>query len=389
MKGRELATCLLFISHLDADGCLCILLNKAGEVDAPLKKRSASEIQALQIQARTVLVVPTSMVGIHQLELPWLGYRKAREAIPYALEELVAQPVSELHFAFDKAHYENGHYLIIVIDKQLLTNWMGLLDEIDIDFEHVTVDWFALHPGEVLVSEHRVLISQQQFKGALSPQLAQLYLNQTTEPFHGFLFDDSSPDVHASQLTSMEGEYDAFIAKRLQNAHSINICQGGFRHDTHRESSRRWYFASAVLFVVWLLCILGMNALSLYRLNTEQNIVNKQIAEIYHAFFPEAALVVSPKFRIEQALKNDSSGKQGDFWYLLGQLASSIDVESKHVTIDSLHYQNQTLNVNLLCSDFASLEAFEHRLEHAKLKVSQTQASSQDKHVVAILELRA
>jgi general secretion pathway protein L len=388
MKGRELATCLLFITHLDADGCLCILLNKAGEVDAPLQKRAASEIQALQIQARTILVVPTSMAGIHQLELPWLGNNKAREAIPYALEEQVAQPVSELHFAFDKAHYEKGRYLIVVIDKQLLTNWMGLLDELGIDFDHVTVDWFALHPGEILVSEHRVLIFQKQFKGALSPHLAQLYLNQTTEPCHGFLFDDSSPDVRSPQLTSMEGKFDAFIANRLHNAHSINICQGEFRHDTHRESSRRWYFVSAALFGLWLLCILGMNALSVYRLNTEQRIVNEQIAEIYHAFFPKAALVVSPKFRIEQVLKNDTSEQQGNFWYLLGQLASSIDVESKHVTIDSLHYQNQMLNGNLLCSDFASLEAFEHRLENAKLKVNQTQASSQDNHVVAILELR-
>lgn len=389
MKGRELATCILFVKQLDADGCLCVRLNKSGDIEAPLQKRNAHEIRELQKQAHTLVIVPTSMVSIQQLELPWLGERKAREAIPYALEELVAQPVSELHFVFDKAHYENGRYLIVVIDKQQLFNWTGLLDELDIDFDAVTIDWFALRAGEVVVAEHSVLINHNEFKGSLSPHLSQSYLNRTLEPYQGFLFDDSSPDVHSDYLISMEGGFDLFVAKRLVNAPVLNLCQGEFRHDTHRESSRRWYFASAALFGAWLLCIVGMNALQLSRLNTEQALLDQKIAEVYHAFFPSATLVISPRFRIEQALKNDAAGQQGDFWYLLGKLASSIDGDSKHVVIDGVHYQNQALMVNLTSTDFASLEAFENRLKRAKLKVNQTQASSKDKHVAAILELHA
>ena len=103
-----MATCVLFIENLDAEGCFCLRLDALDEVDAPLQKRSPDDIRVIQENARTIVVIPTAAAGLHVFNLPWLGERKAREAIPYALEEQVAQPVTELHFAFDKAHYRQA-----------------------------------------------------------------------------------------------------------------------------------------------------------------------------------------------------------------------------------------------------------------------------------------
>ena len=147
MKTRELSTCFLFAKHLDADGCLSIRLNTFGEEEAPLQKRTAAELLMLQENARTIVVLPTASASLHVLTLPWLSERKAREAIPFALEEVIAQPVSEVHFAFDKAHYSNGQYLVVAIDAAFLSQCIGLLDELDIDFDVLTLDWFALKPG--------------------------------------------------------------------------------------------------------------------------------------------------------------------------------------------------------------------------------------------------
>ena len=381
-----MATCFLFIEHLDAEGCFCLRLDALDEVDAPLQKRSPDDIRVIQENARTIVVIPTAAAGLHVFNLPWLGERKAREAIPYALEEQVAQPVTELHFAFDKAHYQQGSYLIAVIDKQRLLDWMGLLDELELDFDQATLDWFALAPGEVCVKETSVLIHHDEFKGALSPELAQSYLNQSSNQ-QGFLFDESAPGVRSPDFVSMEGASTLFIAKRLAQASFINLCQGEGRHDMARETSARWYHASAILLGVWLCSLLGMNALNLSRLSTEHNLLDTQIAVIYRVFFPHSTDVISPQFRIEQALKTDAAGHQGAFWYLLGQLVASYKA-SDRLTIDQLHFQNQTLFVSLTTEDFATLEAFEHRLKQAKLQVTQTQAASHDKQVVAMLELR-
>ncbi len=158
----------------------------------------------LQENARTIVVLPTASASLHVLTLPWLSERKAREAIPFALEEVIAQPVSEVHFAFDKAHYSNGQYLVVAIDAAFLSQCIGLLDELDIDFDVLTLDWFALKTGEVFVAEDRVLMAMNTFKGALSVNLAQRYLNQSEELFHGFLFENSMLKIDTPQWTTTQ-----------------------------------------------------------------------------------------------------------------------------------------------------------------------------------------
>ncbi len=388
MKTQQRATCFLFLKHLDTSGCWCLRFDVNGEIDAPFEKRAPEEIRALQANSITIVIVPTMFTGMHQLNLPWLGERKAREAIPYALEEFIAQPLSELHFAFDKQHYQQGQYLILVADKQQLLHWLQLLSELSIHFDQMTIDWFALYPNEVVVLQDSVLISQTTFKGALSPALAQGYLNHDSEPYQGFLFQNSSAEIRASQCVSLEGEAEVFIAQRLLHTTFINLCQGDLRHDTHQTMRGRWSIVSVVCLGAWLMSILMMNSLNLYRLNYQNHVVDGKIAQIYQEFFPNATDVISPRFRIEQLIKSGSSSQQGEFWYVLGRLSLVVEDSPKKLKIEQLRYHKQSMIIHLMTDDFASLESFENRLRQAQLKVTQVQASSQENHVAAVLELR-
>lgn len=389
MKTRDLSTCFLFANHLDADGCLSIRLNAQGEEEYPLTKRTISEIAQLQAQAKTIVVLPTASASLHLLTLPWLSERKAREAIPFALEEVIAQPVAEVHFAFDKAHYINGRYLVVAIDAALLSQCIGLLDELDIDFDALTLDWFALKPGEVFIGEDRFLIAADDFKGALSPELAQRYLNTSNSSFRGFLFNNSLVQVDASEWVRTKENMECFVAKRLISASFINLCQGDFRHNTHRETNTRWYALSAALFSLWLVSILSTNALVLHKLKLEDALVQEEIASIYRLFFPEAREVISPRFRVEQALKDEAGGKKGDVWYILGPIVKAID-DTEGVRIEQWSYQNQVMTLHLVAKNFAALESFEKNLNKLQIKVKQNSAGSAEKgEVTAVLELEA
>lgn len=389
MKTRVLSTCFLFANHLDADGCLSLRLNAQGEEEFPLAKRTASEIAQLQVQARTVVVLPTASASLHLLTLPWLSERKAREAIPFALEEMIAQPVAEVHFAFDKAHYTKGQYLVVAIDAALLSQCIGLLDELNIDFDALTLDWFALKPGEVFIGEGGFLIAADDFKGALSPALAHRYLNTSQSSFRGFLFNNSLAQVDAPEWVKTKENMECFVAKRLISASFINLCQGDFRHHTHRETNSRWYGLSAALFGVWLVSILSTNALVLHKLKVEDALAQEEIAGIYRLFFPEAREVISPRFRVEQALKDQAGGKKGDVWSILGPVVKAVD-DIEGVRIQQWFYQNQMMTLHLVAKNFAALEAFEKYLNKLQIKVKQSSAGSAEKsEVTAVLELRA
>jgi general secretion pathway protein L len=391
MKTKELGTCFLFAKDLDAEGCLSMRFNAHGEEDAALKRRTLEEISVLQASTKTIVVLPSCSASLHTLSLPWLGERKAREAIPFALEEVIAQPVSEMHFAFDKNHYTEGKYLVVAIENELFSRWIGLLDELNIDFDMLTLDWFALKPGEVFIDDSRVLMATENFKGALSFGVAQMYLNSPTEIFQGFLFRDSFIHANSLQWTKVDDTFNSFVAKRLVSRPFMNLCQGDFKHNTHRETNIRWYQAGLFLLGLWLVTILGTNGLILNKLKNQDLYLQQKMAEIYRIFFPNTNMsdVVNPRLRIEQVLRDQASGKKGELWYLLGPLVKSFD-DTEGVKVTEWWYQKNMMTLNLVAKDFSSLEKFEKNLEKMNIKVKQNSASNVEKgEVTAVLELEA
>ncbi|CEG57424.1 type II secretion system protein GspL [Legionella fallonii] len=377
--------CFLFAKHLNDNGCLCLKISSDGTLIAPPEQRSFAEIKSLQNECSTTIVETTANATLLDLELPWLPERKARIAIPYALEDKVAQPVEELHFAFDKLRYQQNHYMIVAIDKHRIQYLMQLFVEQGIEFAELTLDWFALSLHELCVNESVLLINNDDFKGALSGDLATSYIKKNSLLTPPLVFEDSHILLESS-LTKNEGTSYHWIAQKLLKTKPMNLCQGEMLHGNTFGWITKGYQLVGGLCVIWLLSILIVNAISLHSLNRKTTDVDQQIAMIYREFFPDAKQVISPKFRISQLLGSSAANSQSNFWHLLNQFAQGMDGSSQ-ITVEELRYQSRTLSVTLTSSDFAHLEQIENKLKKLQLKVKQTQASTRDQHVFATLEL--
>ena len=381
-----MATFFIFTEQLDEEHCLSLRLDEEGQVDAPFVCRPIHEAKALQKNARTIVVVPTKNSSLHEIELPWLSESKARAAIPYALEEQLAQNVSTLHFAFDREHYQNNRYLVVVTDKQFLLDLMAKLDALMLDFDVVTFDWFALQENEACVTDSGLLISDNLFKGALSGEPAQLYLSNGERHTQPIVFKDSLISLQHVGSTIQDGLSSVWVAERLLQAKMMNLCQGELQHDMHQQVSKYWFKASAIMTGVLLVSVVLINALHLHLINNKMVDVDKKIAVIYRTFFPLASQVISPKFRIGQLLQSGlASTDTKDFWSLLDKLAQAYD--GKKIIIEQLHFQSPLLSVTLTANNFQALERLQQRLQQANVKVTQSQASSHEDKVLATLEL--
>lgn len=382
-----MATCFLFTQYLNDDGCLSLSLGQQGQVEAPLEQRSFADIKALQQNAQTIIVAPTDCFTLHQVEFPWLTERKARAAIPFALEDKLAQNVDSLHFSFDRAHYNNGHYLVVLGDKNLLAELINKFDNQGIRFDILTLDWFGLQRNEAAVTPSNILVNDDNFQGALSPELAILYCKPQPEPSF-YRFTDSNELLVkelSTPLIEIEDSWYCWLAKRLYTSKAMNLCQGELLHGSTHSKTKRWYQAAVVMSLVWLLSIFAVNAVKLYLLNKDISQVDAKIATIYHEFFPQAQQVISPRFRINQLLKTNQSNMDNTFWALLDKLAGTFN--SNKITFEQLRFQNQTLLVTLATKNFANLEDLQTRLQQKKVKVKQTQAATTNEQVVGILEL--
>lgn len=258
---------------------------------------------------------------------------------------------------------------------------MHSLEHQGIDFTAVTLDWFALEPHELCVSEQVLLAHTDHFKGALSDELADIYLK--SHSLQPLLFIDSQI-ISDSSLTPHQETSHEWIARRILQSQFMNLCQGEMQHGNKMDLLKKSYQIAALLMVLWLVSLVLVNGIRLYSVNKKNQKIDAQIAQIYREFFPEAKQVISPQFRITQLLKNNLE-EQNRFLFLLDQFATVM--EHDKFTLEQVRYQNKILLVTLTSADFASLEQLEKALRNRQLKVKQTQASTHEQHVVATLEL--
>jgi general secretion pathway protein L len=199
------------------------------------------------------------------------------------------------------------------------------------------------------------------------------------------LFENSHFTINDPSIKKKNEHSLEWIARKLLNTKPLNLCQGDMQQGNTSAWIRKGYILSAVSAGIWLFSIILTQSMVLHSLNKQTRIIDSQIATIYHQFFPEAKQVISPKFRISQLLSKNSNGDQSHFWLLIAQFEKIIDDSVVHT--QQLRYQNKTLFVTVVSPDFANLEQLENNLKKASLKVSQTEASTQEQQVIATLEL--
>lgn len=381
-----MATCFIFAKYLTDEGCLCLVLNQQGDVETPLAQCNFHEIQQLQVNATTVVVLSTSIASIFRIALPWLPEKKARAAIPFALEDKLSENVSELHFAFDRSHYHNGHYLVVVCNKSIISLLVEAFDRHNLNFDIMTLDWFALENNEACVMDTNVLVHNNLvFNGSLAPELALTYLNDIAEEQTVYRFPDSGIPVTATNMQMVDIASSLWIAQRLKNLKLLNLCQGQLQHGNSKTKTRRWYWAAMSMSLIWLLTLLVINSMKIQSLNVQTKTIDAEIATVYRHFFPDAKQIISPKFRITQLLKSRKNDGDNAFWVLLNELTQAGKINQSEV--QQLRYQNQIMHVTVTSKDFDSLEALQTFLKKAEIQVRQSQASTKDDKVVGTLEL--
>jgi len=379
-------TCFLYAHELDDEGALCVRLNPQGEIDAPLERRSFADIQSLQHNATTVVIVSASHLSFYQIELPWLPEKKARAALPYALEDKLANSVDALHFAFDKSHYKNGQYLVAVCDKAWLSALTAQLSQYGLDYDAITSDWFAVKNHELAAVDEGLLVNDQPFfSGLLPEELAPLYLEKLSTDLTVYVFDDKEHDELKGTIQRVDPPARLWVAGRLHSSPYINLSQGDFQQVGSHMQTRRWYWAAGIMTVLWLVSFLVFNGMQLHSLKSQLDSVNTEVAQVYRQFFPDAKQVISPKFRIAQLLKSRKKAGDSALWPLLNQL--TLAIQDGNTTIEQLKFQNQNMQVTVLSRNFDTLEAMQNALQQAQITVKQLQAASHEKQVMATLEL--
>lgn len=324
-----------------------------------------------------VLVLPVEAVTACAVNLPTRKARWLRQALPFAVEELLADDVELMHLALGET-LEDGRQRVFALRRSWLAAWVQLC---------------PLAPGQIVVDADLLPAEGSQLielhgrwlLGGAGP--ARLALNLDDWP----ALAASCPEPHRAlccagqQIAQAEREaIDEPFAWLSRQPLRNNLAQGDF---AAREESGQWqaWRPLAGMLGLWLLLQFAFDLGQGWYLQRQADSYAAASEALYRELFPQDTRLVDIRSQFDQHLRASTGGGEARLLGLLGQVSQALLTEGAQVQIRQLDYSETRgdLAVQVQAPDFAELERLRERLQESGLAVQLGSASRESEGVSA------
>lgn len=314
---------------------------------------------AEQATAAVTLVVPAEACSAFAVMLPTRKARWLNQALAYAVEELLAENVDELHLTHGDA-LEDGRRRVIAIRRRQLADWLADLEALGLTIVaiHVDADLLPRDGTQLLFIGERALLggageARLAFDSSQWPSLA----GQCAPPVHGHGTVVTAP----APLQDYEPLGNPWRFLAAGRAGALNLAQGSFAVRAAGTGLGPWKPVAGVLVLV-LLVQLVFNLVQAWTLDSQAEDYAQASRALYSELFPEDRRIVNLRAQFDQHL-GQRGGATSGFMSLLDQVAQAL-ADGMPVSITQLDYNEARgdLALQVRAGDFATLEQLRQRL---------------------------
>ena len=325
-----------------------------------------------------LVLVPTEAVLIQVVDLPLPGLEKKRQAAPFAVEELVSEPLDQLHVAVGAA-VEGHRHLVGVVSHAVMADWVGILAEAGMPNAALAPDALALMaPPEgawsVALESERVRIrTRDEAFAAPAADLAAIWaaagrprLVSYGQPLRDVLGTEDGLDFLPA-ATVGHGE-----------APALDLRQGVWSAQRRTHAFARQLAMIAGLAVA---ALVGVFLVDTWLIERETDQRKDELQRLVEARAPG---VLAPDASGEEvgAVAERlvmGGGTGGDFLPVLSRAATALVPASGEVTIQSLEWDAaQGLGIGIEAADLSAIQAAEARLGEAGLIASNAGSTAEN-----------
>lgn len=384
--------------------------------------RNAESLHELTAKAEQRLVkvfVPGSDVLLKRTSVPTKSQRSMRAAVPYMLEDDLAQDVDELFFAYaDMINEKNeNHCLVAIVERAQMQMWLTWLLNANIKIKTLQSEVLAMPYTKGQWSA----IALTSATNTASDKVSQIVLRQGE--WEGSTFDvdawkfalehivstslplaDSDekkqvtlnayselPNLIActSCVTVVKKAEELPLALLAQNSHhnSFNLLQDDFKVKDQRSIGlTKWLWAAGIA-VCALLLNVGYKSAQLWQLSAQQEQIEDEIIARYKKSFPATKRVRIGTIKSQLNKKiaqlggaNDSSGFLSMLTTVQPAFAKVPALKPQSLKFDG---KRQELRLQATANDYQHFEQFKAELNRANLMVKQGTQKNQGKQVTS------
>lgn len=336
------------------------------------------------------LVLPAAETLLTRATVPTRNRQRLRQAVPYALEDQLAEDLEALHFAIGRVGNEQP-VPVVVIARRCLEHRLARLAEAGLEATHVYAEGDLLPRGEgwvlletdadeaLLRTGETVLAVRQ----ADLPTLKTLLAPDTTPPLQVFSTQEALPEDigrHFPEARLQRVTHPLVVlAREAARGEAIDLLQGDYARQS--GARRLWapWRAVAVLLVA-VVAVAGLRqGVEYWRLQQTAAELDARMETLYRNTFPQARRVVNAPVQMRQQLEALARGQgaAGDEFLALLAAAGEPLAGAQGVRLKGLHFRDGRLDLSVTAPDVQTLEALRQRLaQRPDLQVDLQSASA-------------
>lgn len=314
------------------------------------------------------MLVPTEQVRLLGVDLPLPSRAKRLEALPFAIEDQIAEPIESVHLALG-AEIAPKRYLVGVVRHDVMAGWVDAAEEAGLGHAAMVPDALALpRPAEgewaVELGADRAIVRAGDGTGfAVPPAMLQAVWQAADRP----AARSYGTPLPAEMMAGGSTIAPAALSERLL-APALDLRQG-------RYARRRAAFPSVWRRLGW---IAALGAAAHVVIATADTLMLRRIADRREADTRAVVALAAPganlggdlAARVADLLPTGSSAPPDAFLPLLTRVSAALGPLSGALTIRAINYQANALTIDLDGTD----PGLAGRVD-AALRASRVQAS--------------
>lgn len=327
------------------------------------------------------LVLPVEAVTACAVQLPTQKARWLRQALPFAVEEQLAEDVEQFHLALGEP-LADGRHRVFAVRRSWLAGWLALCEKPPLTIA-VDADLLPREGTQLLQLGERWLLG-----GA---DVARLALSVTEWPTLAPLCQRPHIAYRQAQQAEIEPADDRpeladpylWLARQ---AVVTNLAQGEFVADDSSGSWPRWRPLLGLV-GLWLVLQWGFNLAQGWYLQEQADTYAEASEALYRELFPDDRKLIDLRAQLDQHLAEGGASGQGRLLGMLAQVNEVIAAEGARVEVEQLDFSDSRgdLALQVHAPGFSELERLRERLLEAGVAVQLGSASREEQGVSARL----
>ncbi|MCR8921801.1 type II secretion system protein GspL [Dasania sp. GY-MA-18] len=389
------------------------LIQKGCDALASIKEALPAAIRA---EVAIHVIVPNDAVLLARVNIPSRNQRHIKQALPFAIEEFIAQDLEKVHMAMpqqlDPSHEQID---VAIIEHSLLISWLDLLHHHQLSPQTMVIDTLCvpIEPQQhsVLIDGEQVLLRLGLYHGvscerasfnAIYSQLIAENFTEDNAPVLQCVYSQAESEAEASlnyQGAVKESFYKEAASEILaanllkQGAEQINLLQGGYKQGKQESGGFELWRPTFIAAAASLLLFVISHLASAWYFSWQAEQLRQESISYYKQLFPNERRVVSPKRQLQNHLRLISSGEGGAFLSTLAAISAEFKpyTQTGQIAVKQLAYtqDNHLLRFELSSQTIEQLDSLKQQLSAIGIKAVIGSARAQENTVISNMTVEA